>query len=275
MKVAIQGELGSFSHEAVLNMVPDAEVVPCAVAADVLHALAAGQVEGAVIPVENSLAGSVIDFYDLFFSHEFVIERELQLRIRHNLIAVPGARIETVRQVFSHPVALAQCKEFFAAHPHLQPTSFYDTAGSVRHVLSLGEPDKAAIASQQAAIQYGGEILAARIEDRAESFTRFWLIRPRGQVRMDASAGKLSLMFSLENRPGALLQALAAFAARRLNLTKIESRPMAGHPWEYMFYADVAISDARQAADVLEDLEKVCPVVKNLGLYVVLNPASN
>lgn len=275
MKVAIQGELGSFSHEAVLQMVDKAELVPCATAADVLRALDDSQSDAAVIPVENSLAGSVIDFYDLFFSHEFAIERELQLRIRHNLIAIPGARIEDVRQVFSHPVALAQCKEFFAAHPHLQPTSFYDTAGSVRHILSLGEPDKAAIASRQAAAQYGGEILAARIEDRAESFTRFWLIRPRGKVQANSAADKLSLMFSLENRPGALLQALAAFAARRLNLSKIESRPMAGRPWEYMFYADVAISDPRQASDVLEDLKKICPVVKNLGLYVVLNPASN
>ncbi len=275
MKVAIQGELGSFSHEAAASLLPAGIVTPCATAAEVLSALDDCQVEAAVIPVENSLAGSVIDFYDLFFAHEFAIERELQLRIRHNLIATPGIKIDTLRKVFSHPVALAQCKQFFAAHPDLKATSFYDTAGSVQHILRENSPELAAIASRQAAAQYGAEILLEDIEDRAESYTRFWLIRRRGHVATERTPTKLSLVFSLDNRPGALLEALATFAARGLNLTKIESRPMIGRPWEYMFYVDVMISGAPAADAVLQDLGKICPVIKELGRYSTFDPASN
>src|SRR5665213_3800840 len=141
MRVAIQGELGSFSHEAALALVPEAIVAPCVTATEVLRELDCSEVEAAVIPVENSLAGSVIDFYDLFFEHEFAIERELQMRIRHNLIVVPETRLETVRHVLSHPVALAQCKDFFAAHPRLKATSFYDTAGSVQHIMQEKKPE--------------------------------------------------------------------------------------------------------------------------------------
>ena len=275
MRIAIQGELGSFSHEAALALVPDAVPVPCATAQDVLRALDIRQSDAAVIPVENSLAGSVIDFYDLFFGHEFSIQRELEMRIRHNLIAASGATLDTVRQVFSHPVALAQCKDFFAAHPHLQATPFYDTAGSVQHIVRQNQPELAAIASRQAAAQYGAEILLQGIEDRAESYTRFWLIRRTGSAPVEPSPEKLSLVFSLENQPGALLRALSAFAARRLNLTKIESRPIAGRPWEYMFYTDVTIPGHAAADAVVEDLKTICPVVKELGRYSVLHPASN
>lgn len=274
MKVAIQGELGSFSHEASTTLLPGGVITPCATAAEVLSALERGEVEAAVIPVENSLAGSVIDFYDLFFTHKFAIERELQLRIRHNLIAVPGTKIETLRKVFSHPVALAQCKEFLAAHPALKATSFYDTAGSVQHILRENSAEFAAIASKQAAAQYGAEILLEGIEDRAESYTRFWLIRARGCVLVEGTPTKLSLVFSLDNRPGALLEALATFAARGLNLTKIESRPMVGRPWEYMFYVDVMISGTPAADAVLRDLGKICPVIQELGRYSTLDPAS-
>jgi prephenate dehydratase len=275
MRIAIQGELGSFSHEAALMLVPHGIVAPCTTAADVLRALDGSQVEAAVIPVENSLAGSVIDFYDLFFQHEFAIERELQMRIRHNLIVVPGTEFAALQEVMSHPVALAQCKEFFAAHPHLKATSFYDTAGSVQHVMNEKKPQTAAIASRQAASQYGAEILQAGIEHRAGSYTRFWLIRRCGSVAAEPNPSKLSLVFSLENRPGALLQALGTFAARQLNLTKIESRPMFGRPWEYMFYADVTLAGNGEADAVVEDLRKICPVVKELGRYSALNHASN
>ncbi|MEO6828854.1 MAG: prephenate dehydratase [Acidobacteriaceae bacterium] len=275
MRVAIQGELGSFSHEAALTLVPEAVVAPCRTAADVLRELHCKEVEAAVIPVENSLAGSVIDFYDLFFEHEFAIERELQMRIRHNLIAAPGTKVEGVRHVLSHPVALAQCKEFFAAHPRMKATSFYDTAGSVQHILQEHKPELAAIASRQAAAQYGGEILLAGIEDHAESYTRFWLIRRRGSVPAETSPTKLSLVFSLENRPGALLEALGVFAARNLNLTQIESRPITGRPWEYMFYADVTLPKNADPDAVLEALKRMCPAVKELGRYSAWNHASN
>ncbi len=280
MSIAIQGELGSFSHEAAFNLLSNPVLLPCASAGDVLRALEAGQVDAAVIPVENSLAGSVIDFYDLFFEHEFTIDRELEMRIRHNLIAAPGTNRATLREVLSHPVALAQCKTFFAANPNLKPTAFYDTAGSVQHIMQENNPRLAAIASKQAAAQYGAKILQQGIEDRAESYTRFWLIRRRpqsqsGSASTEESPSKLSLVFSLENLPGALLRALGTFAARQLNLTKIESRPITGRPWEYMFYTDITISGYEEADAVIDDLRAICPIVKELGRYSVLHHASN
>ncbi|MGH9617458.1 MAG: prephenate dehydratase [Acidobacteriaceae bacterium] len=275
MQVAIQGELGSFSHEASVTMVPDGEIVPCAAAGAVLEALASRRVDAAVIPVENSLAGSVMDFYDLFFAHEFLVERELEMRIRHNLMVAPGVAIDTVRQVLSHPVALAQCKRFFAAHPQFESMAFYDTAGAVRHVAESKRKDLAAIGSKQAARQYGATILEEGIEDREQSYTRFWLIRRHGSAAKEPSPEKLSVAFVLENRPGALLEALNTFAARQLNLTKIESRPMTGRPWEYMFYADVTVPGNEEADAALFDLRKLCSTVKELGRYRVLNPASN
>ncbi len=280
MRIAIQGELGSFSHEAALNLLSDPILVPCAAAGDVLRALDSGQVDAAVIPVENSLAGSVIDFYDLFFEHEFAIQRELEMRIRHNLIAAPGVTRESLREVLSHPVALAQCKAFFAANSDLRPTAFYDTAGSVQHIMRENKPGLAAIASKQAAAHYGAEILQQGIEDRAKSYTRFWLIRRRTESKAGSSAteespSKLSLVFSLENLPGALLRALGTFAARHLNLTKIESRPITGRPWEYMFYTDLTISGHPEADAVVSDLRAICPIVKELGRYSVLHHASN
>lgn len=274
MKVAIQGELGSFSHEAALQLVAEIDVVPCAAASGVLDALDRHQVDAAVIPVENSLAGSVMDFYDLFFTHEFVVEREFEMRIRHNLMAAPGVRMDSLRQVLSHPVALAQCKGFFAAHPQLEAVGFYDTAGAVRHVTESKQEHQAAIGSRQAARQYGADILQEGIEDRAESYTRFWLIRRQGDAPRETAPTKLSLAFLLENRSGALLEALNAFAARQLNLTKIESRPMTGRPWEYLFYADVTIPGNKEADAVLDDLKKHCSTVKELGRYRALNPAS-
>lgn len=274
MQVAIQGELGSFSHEAALTLVPGGSMMPCAAAGAVLEALEAGRVDAAVIPVENSLAGSVMDFYDLFFSHEFVVERELEMRIRHNLMVAQGVTMKTVRQVLSHPVALAQCKRFFAANPQWEAIGFYDTAGAVRHVVESKQNHLAAIGSKQAAQQYGASILQEGIEDREESYTRFWLIRRHDSVPRESTPTKLSVAFVLENRPGALLQALNAFAARQLNLTKIESRPMTGRPWEYMFYADVAIPGNEEADAALIDLRKLCSTVKELGRYRALNPAS-
>lgn len=275
MQVAIQGELGSFSHEASLILLPEGSIVPCAAAGAVLEQLESGRVDAAVIPVENSLAGSVMDFYDLFFAHEFVVERELEMRIRHNLMVAPSVSMGRVRQVLSHPVALAQCKGFFAAHPLLQPMPYYDTAGAVRHVVESREDHLAAIGSQQAARQYGATILEENIEDREESYTRFWLIRRLGSCATEPAPTKLSVAFVLENRPGALLHALNTFAARQLNLTKIESRPMAGRPWEYMFYADVTIPESGDVDAVLVDLRKACSTVQELGRYRVLNPASN
>lgn len=268
MQIAIQGELGSFSHEAAGLLAAGGIPLPCATAAEVLQKLGSGACDAAVIPVENSLVGSVVDFYDLFFESSFVIERELQMRIRHNLIVAPGTTLASLQKVFSHPVALGQCKRFFAANPHLEPAPFYDTAGSVRHLMEANNPGWAAIASSGAAAHYGAEILRANIEDREESYTRFWLIRRQnGGVAPEPAPTKLSVVFMLENRPGALLEALSTFAERQLNLTKIESRPVVERPWEYFFYADVTIPGHQAADAVVVDLGRICAAVKELGRY--------
>jgi prephenate dehydratase len=274
MRIAIQGELGSFSHQAALQIEPQAIPVPCALSAEVFRLLESAEADAAVIPIENSLAGSVLEHYDLLFQCDVQIEREALLRIRHNLIATPGSRLEDVRQVLSHPVALAQCRRFFAAHPSMTPTPFYDTAGAVKHVVGLGDPAIAAIASEQAALAYGGIVLAGGIEDNAANYTRFFLIRPRDRVRPLPDPDKVSIAFSVENRPGTLVSALQVFAEHNTNLCKIESRPVHGQPWEYIFYVDFQVADPAATSTVLHQLRGQCLLVKELGHYPAARPLS-
>src|SRR5271163_1753890 len=253
MRIAIQGELGSFSHEAALRMAAAlhlhdvATIVPCAISAEVFKGVVNGAVDAAVIPIENSLAGPVAEHYDLLLDQDVAIERESLLRIRHNLIALPGSHIEAIQRASSHPVALAQCRRFFEQHPEIRATPFYDTAGSVKQVIESGDPTAAAIASLQAAGQYGGEVLAAGIEDNPANLTRFFLIRRRQCVRPDPAADKVSIAFAVENRPGTLVEALQVFAGQGTNLTKIESRPVQGKPWQYFFYVDYQIARPESA----------------------------
>jgi prephenate dehydratase len=277
MRIAIQGELGSFSHQAALQMEPQATIVPCAVSAEVFKLVESQQVCAAVIPIENSLAGSVVEHFDLLLQSDVRIERESLLRIRHNLIGIPGTRMEDIRQVLSHPVALAQCRRFFSQHPGMTPTPFYDTAGSVKHIVSQegdGRRDRGAIASEQAALTYGGEVLAADIEDNPANYTRFFLIRNSSQFRPLPNPDKGSIAFTVENRPGSLVSALQAFADHDTNLCKVESRPVQGQPWQYVFYVDYQASDPAAAGTVLEQLRRQCLWVKELGHYPVAPPLS-
>jgi prephenate dehydratase len=238
MRIAIQGELGSFSHEAALQMAKSMDgmsdgvetsqptIVPCAVSADVFRAVVESAVDAAVIPIENSLAGPVAEHYDLLLDQDVAIERESLLRIRHNLIALPDVALESIERVFSHPVALAQCRRFFDQHPGIRSVPYYDTAGSVRHITETADAQSAGIASRLAASQYGGQILLADIEDNPANFTRFLLIRRRELVQGNPAADKVSLAFTVENRPGTLVEALQVFARLGTNMTKIESRPV-------------------------------------------------
>jgi len=268
MKIAIQGELGSFSHEAAETMLPRARVVPCARSLEVFDRVAHKDVNGAVIPIENSLAGSVAEHFDLLLSRDVHIEREFRLRIVHNLIALPGLKIGDLRRVFSHPVALDQCRDLFAKNPKLEPVPFYDTAGSVRHVVAEGLRDAAAIASRRAADVYAGKILKAGIEDDKKNFTRFFLIK-RGKSRpaRNKTADKTSLAFSVKNIPGALFKALSVFALRDISLSKIESRPMRGRPWEYVFFVDLLRGDDEASRNALRHLSEITELVKVLGIY--------
>jgi prephenate dehydratase len=267
MRIAIQGEPGSFSHEAALKLVPDGEIVPCSLSADVFRALSEGAVEAAAIPIENSLAGSVLEHFDLLLTHDVRVERETLLRIRHNLIALPGVAIAEIDRVFSHPVALAQCRRFLAAHPAMTALPAYDTAGSVKQLVALQDRRAAAIASEAAARYYGARILAADIEDNPENFTRFFLVRRAAEAVTDPDANKISLAFSLEHRPGSLVAALVELAAIGTNLTKIESRPVHGKPWEYIFYVDCLIRSAEEGSRSVEVLGPHCAMVKELGRY--------
>jgi prephenate dehydratase len=267
MQVAIQGELGSFSHEAAGKVFPQATILPCAVSLDVFRTLSQGEVDAAVIPIENSLAGSVVEHYDLLLHNDVAIESESLLRIRHNLIAVPGSSLDRIQRVYSHPVALAQCRRFFEQHPTIEAVPFYDTAGSVKQLMELRDRSAGAIASVRAAEHYGGEILAAAIEDNAENYTRFFVVRRRNDVNVSSDADKVSLAFNVENRPGTLVAALQVFAGQGTNLTKIESRPVQGQPWQYVFYVDYQLSTQGRAEIALDQLRQHCSMVKELGRY--------
>jgi prephenate dehydratase len=274
MRIAIQGELGSFSHQAALQIEPQATLVPCALSPEVFRLLESAEVCAAVIPIENSLAGSVVEHFDLLFQSDVQIERESLLRIRHNLIGIPGSSLGNIRQVLSHPVALAQCRRFFAIHPAMTPTPFYDTAGAVKHVIGHGDPATAAIASEQAAVAYGGLVLAGGIEDNAANYTRFFLLRRSADVRPLPDPDKVSIAFTIENRPGTLVAALQVFAEHTTNLCKIESRPVQGQPWQYVFYVDFQVADPAAASAVLNQLRCQCLLVKELGHYPAARPLS-
>jgi len=265
MKVAIQGERGAFSHQAANELVPNAQVLPCSRSIEVFDALDSGRAAWAVVPVENTLAGSVGEHLDLLLERKVFIQRELRLRIEHNLIAAPDVTLRQVLQVLSHPVALDQCRNFFRRHPRISPVAFYDTAGSVKHVMAKKLRDTAAIASRQAATEYRANILMTGLEDQKQNFTRFFLVQKRKRVLPNAD--KTSVAFALKNVAGALFKALSVFALRDLDLSKIESRPVRGKPWEYMFYVDVLKGKDEAMEKALDHLAEIAALVKVLGIY--------
>lgn len=278
MKIAIQGERGSFSHEAAEQMIPDCSVVPCMRSAEVFDRLEAGSVEAAVIPIENTLAGTVAEHADLLVSRNVFVQGEFLLRIEHNLIVAPGVKLSALRRVLSHPVALDQCRDFFRRHLEIQAVPFYDTAGSVKQVIEEKLQDAAGIAGRQAAREYSGKILLAGIEDDKRNFTRFFLMRKRRASKRGAGnvdyrrliprgANKTSIAFQVKNVPGALFKSLSVFAFRDISLSKIESRPRRGRPWEYVFYVDFLRGDDEAARNALRHLGEVAEFVKVLGMY--------
>jgi len=279
MNVAIQGELGSFSHEAAERMLPRCSVVPCARSAEVFDRLEGESVGGAVIPIENTLAGTVPEHADLMLTRGVFIQGEYLLRIVHNVIAAPGVLLGALQRVLSHPVALDQCRDFFRRHPKIEAVPFYDTAGSVKHVIANHLKDAAGIAGRQAAREYSGSIVQSGIEDDKNNFTRFFLIRKLGRAAgrkqgsadyhrlIPRGANKTSIVFQVKNVPGALFKSLSVFALRDISLSKIESRPMRGRPWEYVFYVDFLRADDEPARNALRHLGEVAEFVKVLGIY--------
>jgi prephenate dehydratase len=273
--IAFQGERGAFSEEAARKLAGrDTEVLPCSCFEDMFRSLKEGRAVGAAVPIENTLAGSVHENYDHLVGFELPIVGETSVRIVHNLIAPKGVPFSKIRRVFSHPVALNQCLDFFARNPQLQKIPFYDTAGSVKMITEEGLTDAAGIASAVAAEIYGARILRKSIESDRQNFTRFFLLRtPQFAQRHPVPDGpnvhwKTSLVFTTRNVPGALFRALSVFALRDLSLTKIESRPLRGKPWEYLFYVDfLGRVDTPNVQNALNHLGELADFLRVLGCY--------
>lgn len=267
-RVAFQGERGAFSEQAAIDLLgADILPVPRPTFESLFAAIDEGSADLILAPIENALAGSVHRSYDLMLESNLTIIGEVVIPIAMYLIGAPGAHWKDVRSVESHPVALAQCEKFFAEHPHIRRVVAEDTAGSVSNVVRAGDSARAAIAGLRAADVYGGELLREHLEDDRANFTRFLLLSP--DAKIPRGANKLSLVMRLAHQPGSLQAALEPFAKRKINLLRIESRPIPGHPWEYRFYLDLAAStEDAKVKNALDELRKFGHEVRVLGCYV-------
>jgi len=268
-RIAFQGELGAYSELATYEYFgSEVEVVPKSAFKDIFNAVGNGEVDHGIIPIENSLAGSIHENYDLLLEHDLVITGEIKLRIIHNLIVNPGSDLSDIKRVYSHPQGLSQCKDFLSHLDMdvLELVSVYDTAGAARRIKENGLKEEAAIASEQAARDYGLDILQAGIESNHLNFTRFLILSK--ELQEEAENSKTSIVFSTKNIPGALFKSLSVFALRDIDLYKIESRPIPGSPWVYMFYLDFG-GDIRQKVSKLAiaHLEEIASFLKVLGSY--------
>ena len=270
LRVAFQGEMGAFSSQAARKLLGEGiQLVPCETFEQMFASVENGGSDYCLAPIENSLFGSVFQNYDLLLKHNLQIVGETSLRIVHNLIAPAETTFESIERVYSHPVALGQCLHFFSKHPEMKPVAAYDTAGSVKMLMDSREAGAAAIASAAAADVYGARILASGIEDDRQNFTRFLLLERETEMNEPPlDADKTSIVFALEHRTGALFRAMAVFALREIDLTKIESRPLVGRPWEYSFYLDFIGNTAKhQVRNALAHLAEFATSIKVLGCY--------
>jgi prephenate dehydratase len=268
--VGFQGEAGAFSHAAAIKLLgTQAQVAPFPSFREVFEALKGGRVSHAVVPIENTLHGSILENYDHLLQYGFPIGAETSVRISHQLIAMPGTRLRDVKQAFSHPVALNQCRRFFEQHKSITAVTHYDTAGSVKMLKEKNPPASAAIASEMAAKFYGGVILKRSIEDNPHNYTRFFLLTKQLSKQSQKDLPwKTSVVFSTSNTPGALFKVMACLALRDLSLTKIESRPLVGKPWEYMFYVDfLGSAKDTPVKNALANLIEVTGFHRVLGSY--------
>lgn len=265
--VAIQGEPGAFSHMAALNLWGESlELVPTRSFHDLFEAVETGKAHFAVVPVENTLAGSVQGNLDLILRHGFHVVAETRVRIQLSLVAPPGVSLEKIRSAASHPVALQQCQSFFSSHRGLEPVAVYDTAGSIRDLMAGEAGYDAAIGSSLAARIYGGQVLVEEIEDDQENYTRFFAVSAVRPAKAPDSP-KTSLALVVGHRPGSLHEALGVFARRGVDLTKLESRPIPGRPWEYRFFMDVRGGPEGELGACLEELEQLALELRILGSY--------
>ena len=266
MRIAYQGEPGAFSEAAARRIHADAELVACRSFEDVFDAVSAGPAGYGVLPIENSIGGSIHRNYDLLVEHQLPIVAEVELPVVHHLLALPGATLGALRRVYSHPQGLAQCERFLRTLSGVEIVATYDTAGSAKMVADQRLADAGAIASARAGEVFGLIPLASGIQDYDDNITRFIVI---GRRPLDAMpADKTTIAFTVPNVPGALFKALSVFALRDVDLTKLESRPIPGRPWEYLFYADLGIArDELPCARALGHLAEFAPMLRVLGSY--------
>src|SRR5919109_394018 len=264
-KVAFQGEPGAYGEMATLSHFPKAELLPVKSFQIVFQSLESGAVDFAVIPIENSIEGSINETYDLLLNTNVVVCGEIYQQIRHCLIINPEVDSSKIRSVYSHPQALAQCRAYLQ-NKNLEPIPTYDTAGAVKMIKENSMKDAAAIASERAASLYQMEILEEGIEDKKNNYTRFLVLSKA--VSEPTGHDGTSIIFSVRHTPGALFGILKEFAKRRINLTKIESRPTKEVPWEYYFYVDFeGHSLDKQIRDLIEAVRRKTVFIKILGSY--------
>jgi prephenate dehydratase len=266
MKIAYQGEPGAFSEAAARRVEADAQLLPCRSFDEVFDAVQSGTVTCGVLPIENSIGGSIHRNYDLLLERTLPIVGEVELPVIHHLLALPGATLAGLRRVYSHPQGLAQCERFLRTLSQVEIIATYDTAGSAKMVADAGLKDAGAIASARAGEVFGLVPLASGVQDFDDNITRFIVIGRR--PLKNAVADKTTIVFTLPNEPGSLFKALSVFALRGVDLTKLESRPIPGRPWEYLFYADLAAArDELICARALSHLAEFAPMLRTLGSY--------
>lgn len=265
--IAFQGEHYAFSEAAAKQFLnDDAECVPAQSFEKVFELVVNKKVDLGIIPIENTLYGSIHRNFDLLLEHDVKIVGETNLRIELQLIALPGVQLNQIEKIYSHPAALEQCRRFLTKHQDITSVPTYDTAGSVKLMIEQNDPSIAAIASRTAAEDLGMDIICREIEDFPENFTRFYVISC--QKHEFGLANKTSIAFSTKNIPGALFKSLSVFFLRDINLSKIESRPLKGSPWKYLFYLDFMgnVQD-ESAKNALAHLEEITDFIKILGSY--------
>ncbi|MFQ5628595.1 MAG: prephenate dehydratase [bacterium] len=266
-RIAFQGEIGAYSEQtAVRYFGAHIDLYPVPNFKSLFNAVQKGEADAAIVPIENALAGSVHENYDLLLQHKLPITGEVYLKIAHHLLALPSVKKSDIRRVISHPQALQQCRAFLDRWDGVEIVPAYDTAGSAKTVREQNLHDTAAIASEQAAREYDLDILASDIATNHENYTRFLILEK--DARPPANGGKTSIVFAMKEVPGALFKSLAVFARRDINLLKIESRPLHGKPFDYFFYLDFEGSIREQATQkALEHLEEITTFLQVLGSY--------
>jgi prephenate dehydratase len=273
VRIAYQGEPGAFSEAASRQVNAEAQLQPCKSFEDVFEVVNTGAADYGVLPIENSIGGSIHRNFDLLVEHHLPIVGEVEVPVVHHLLALPGRSLEQVTRIYSHPQALAQCDRFLRTLTGVEIIATYDTAGSAKLIAEQQLHDAAAVASARAAEVFGLVPIKSSIQDYDNNTTRFLVI---GRLPLSAAIpDKTSIVFSLSNEPGALFKALSAFALRGIDLTKLESRPIPGRKWEYLFYADLsAARDDLPCARALAHLAEFAQMLRILGSYPSCRPAA-